>query len=123
MNCENHNPYQALTRIFHEPNRLAIMSALAAASEELRFTELKDQCDLTDGNLSRHLKTLEESEMIQIRKCFIDQKPRTTITITNSGRSSFLDYLGNLEEVLNKAANALAADKQKSATALNMQSV
>ena len=44
----------ALERIFHEPNRLAIMSTLCAADEGLAFTDLRDACGLTDGNLNRH---------------------------------------------------------------------
>ena len=63
MNPEPHAP-DALERLFHEPSRLAIMSALAAAERAgLTFTELKEQCRLTDGNLNRHLAALEDSEI------------------------------------------------------------
>lgn len=47
-----------LERIFHEPNRLAVMSHLAAAAQGLTFPALRDACGLTDGNLNRHLKAL-----------------------------------------------------------------
>ena len=49
------NPFEALERIFHEPSRMAIMSALCAADGGLTFNELKERCALTDGNLNRHL--------------------------------------------------------------------
>ena len=58
----------SLERIFHEPNRMAILSALCAAGDPLSFTELKALSGLTDGNLSRHLKALEEAGIIRIQK-------------------------------------------------------
>lgn len=99
--------FTQLKRVFHEPSRLAIMSALAATDDGLTFTELKEECDLTDGNLSRHLKTLEENGMIAIDKSFVGAKPRTTVQITNDGRQSFVEYLDALANVLLKASDAL----------------
>jgi DNA-binding transcriptional ArsR family regulator len=111
------NPYSALEPIFHEPNRLAIMSALCNAPRGLTFTELKTECNLTDGNLSRHLKALEEAKAIKVKKSFVGVKPQTTVLLSDKGRDSFLQYLQALEEVLQKAASAMASDK-KPATAL-----
>lgn len=108
------NPYDALEKIFHEPNRLAIMSSLCATSEGLTFNQLKDECKLTDGNLSRHLKALEESKVIKIKKSFVGSKPQTRVNLTDHGRNSFLEYLKALEEVLKKAATAIAPDKKAS---------
>lgn len=82
------NPYTALKTIFHEPNRLAIMSALCSSADGLTFKELKESCELTDGNLSRHLKALEEAQVILIEKKFIGAKPRTTVVLTDIGRES-----------------------------------
>ena len=53
-----HDPANALERLFHEPNRLAILSALCTARNGISFTDLRDACRLTDGNLNRHLKAL-----------------------------------------------------------------
>jgi DNA-binding HxlR family transcriptional regulator len=106
------NPYAALTRIFHEPNRLAIMSVLCNAEEGLTFNALKEECDLTDGNLSRHLKTLEETKAIRIRKSFVKGKPQTTIYLTERGRQNFIDYLEALKLALQKAAESLAQEKE-----------
>ncbi len=104
------NPYSALPRVFHEPSRLSIMSALGGATEGLSFNELKEQCDLTDGNLSRHLKTLEEAGAVEINKRFVGARPRTTVFLTDAGRESFVEYLGALEAALQRAAEAMAAD-------------
>lgn len=103
-------PYDALEKIFHEPNRLAIMSALCAADgNALTFNELKTGCALTDGNLSRHLAVLEEAGAVTIRKEFVGVKPRTTVILTAKGIRHFGDYLAALEEVLTRAKRAQAA--------------
>ncbi|MGE4488459.1 MAG: transcriptional regulator [Kiritimatiellales bacterium] len=106
------NPFQALEKIFHEPNRLAIMSALCAADNGLTFVELKAGCDLTDGNLNRHLNVLKESKVIRIKKTFVDDKPRTTVFITKDGLNRFSEYLGALVSVIEQARDALPASVQ-----------
>ena len=106
------NLYEALERIFHEPNRLSIMSALAASDKGLTFTELREQCRLTDGNLNRHLKALEESRVVKIRKAFVDAKPQTTIAITSVGLERFSQYLAALSEVLKAARKAVQTEKE-----------
>jgi DNA-binding transcriptional ArsR family regulator len=108
MPAKHENPYIALKQIFHEPNRLAIVSALCGAVEGLTFNELKEECNLTDGNLSRHLKALEDAGIVKIEKTFVGAKPRTTVFLMDHGRESFLEYLQALEQVLRKAAESAA---------------
>lgn len=107
------NPYDALGKVFHEPNRLAIMSALCASSGGMTFVELKSACGLTDGNLNRHLKVLEQGGAIKIKKEFVDAKPRTTVIVTAKGVNRFNEYLGALSAVLTKAKKALPVTKEK----------
>ncbi|MGW7540943.1 transcriptional regulator [Streptomyces sp. NPDC054770] len=40
---------------------------------------------VTDGNLSRHLKVLEESGMITVEKGYAGRRPRTWVTLTREG--------------------------------------
>lgn len=108
------NPFEALEKIFHEPSRLAIMSALLGDSSGISFNELKEVCNLTDGNLSRHLSALEKSKVVEIGKTFVSNRPRTTVSLTPSGRESFLEYLAALEEVLLKATKITQAKTKNS---------
>lgn len=101
---------EAIERIFHEPNRMAILSVLGAARHGVPFTELRDQCGLTDGNLSRHLKALEEEGVVRCTKAFVNDKPRTTVFLTASGAKRFQAYLDALAEVLKKAKRAMGGD-------------
>lgn len=107
------NPFQALEKIFHEPNRLAIMSALCAADNGLSFSELKDECSLTDGNLNRHLKVLKESKVVRIEKKFVADKPRTTVFITTKGLDRFNDYLEALSDIMKQTRAALPKKQKK----------
>ena len=111
MKTPAHSPYEALEKVFHEPNRLAIMSALCAAEKGMTFNELKEDCRLTDGNLNRHLKALDEAGAVRIEKAFVDSKPRTTAFISKRGLDSFGQYLSALSEVLEKARRAVPAEK------------
>jgi DNA-binding HxlR family transcriptional regulator len=104
------SPYSALNKLFHEPNRLAIVSALCTATHGITFNELKEECNLTDGNLSRHLRSLQRARIIRIKKSFVQSKPQTTIYFTERGRDSFIRYLEALEEVLLKAAESLGSE-------------
>jgi DNA-binding MarR family transcriptional regulator len=87
------------------------MSALAADEEGIAFTGLKEACNLTDGNLSRHLKALEEAGAVKIAKSFVGVKPRTTISMTAGGRQQFTTYLDALEQVLRTAEQAVSQSK------------
>ena len=107
MTHDSDSPYEALEKIFHEPNRMAIVSAVCAANKGVRFPELKDTCGLTDGNLNRHLKVLQEAGVVRIEKAFIKEKPCTTVHMTRAGLDRFHEYLSALADVLKAAEAAL----------------
>lgn len=93
-------PYDALKDVLHEPNRLAVVSLLAGADEgPLTFAELRDGCGLTDGNLSCHLRALEEAGHVQVFKGYEGRRPRTTVELTDSGREALIHYIGALRAV------------------------
>ena len=110
MTAPAHDP-ASLERLFHEPSRLAILSTLCAARDGLTFTELRDACRLTDGNLSRHLKALEEEGVVRIRKAFVADKPRTTVALTRDGLARFSLYLDTLSAVLQDARRAARQER------------
>jgi len=100
-------PVDSLERVFHEPNRLAILSTLCASDEPMSFTLLRDSCGLTDGNLNRHLKALEDAGVIRVKKTFVDRKPRTTVSITNRGLDRFQQYVDALGVALKRARQSI----------------
>ncbi len=95
--------YEGIDRAFHEKARLGIMISLLAVSEGRLFSELKHLCDLTEGNLSRHLQILEDGRFIEIEKRFQNKRPQTICRLTPHGRKCFLEYLEELERALKDA--------------------
>ena len=92
--------YPGLERIFHERGRLAICTCLIAHSAGLSFTELQAACDLTDGNLSRHVHALTEVGIVTTEKRRGSGRPLTVYRITKRGRQRFLAYVNELESVV-----------------------
>ena len=78
--------------VIHGRMRLGIMVYLAEA-ESADFTELKTVLEATQGNLSVHLKKLEEAGFVTIAKSFKANKPLTRVSITSAGRKAFAAYL------------------------------
>jgi DNA-binding MarR family transcriptional regulator len=103
--------YEGLERAIHEKARLGIMTSLMTRPEGLSFNELKELCDLTDGNLNRHLEVLSEAGLVVIRKEEGSGRGRTLCKITPSGRTRFKEYLEELERVIADAAAASAAGR------------
>jgi DNA-binding MarR family transcriptional regulator len=81
-----------LDDVIHGRMRLGIMAYLADA-EVADFTELKAVLGATQGNLSVHLKKLEDAGYIAIEKKFKDRKPLTRARLTDAGRKAFAAYL------------------------------
>lgn len=95
----NPEPFLQLDRVIHEKGRLAILSALAA-SPELSFTELRDLLQMTDGNLTTHIRTLQEAGYLGVTKSFRAGRPLTTCALTPAGRTAFGAYLALLEQIV-----------------------
>ena len=78
--------------VIHGRMRLGIMVYLSDA-DSADFTELKTVLEATQGNLSVHLKKLEEAGYVSIEKSFKANKPLTRVSITRGGRQAFAAYL------------------------------
>ncbi|MFC3079601.1 winged helix-turn-helix domain-containing protein [Phenylobacterium terrae] len=81
-----------LDDVIHGRMRLGIMAYLADA-EVADFNELKAVLQATQGNLSVHLRKLEDAHYIEIEKSFLGRKPLTRARITPRGRKAFAEYL------------------------------
>jgi len=95
-----------LDDVIHGRVRLGIMAYLAS-SEVADFTELKQVLQVTQGNLSVHLRKLEQAGYVEIEKSFLDRKPLTRARITRAGRQAFSGYL----EAMSKLVGASPSTK------------
>ncbi|MFA5552717.1 MAG: transcriptional regulator [Trueperaceae bacterium] len=98
-------PFQEMARLsklIHEPARLAIVSALSAC-QAADFVFLRRLTGLSKGNLSNHLSRLEEGGIVEIRKEFVGKAPRTVVSLTEAGRRSAMAYWEQLERLKREA--------------------
>ncbi len=103
--------YQQLDDIIHSRIRLAVM-ALLASLETAEFTFIREKIGATDGNLSIHLKKLEEAEYIAVTKTFVDRKPVTIYTLNKKGRKAFELYVERLEQLVKQSAHTSVKGKK-----------
>ena len=94
-----------LDEIIHQSTRLRIMALLVSVPEDdrLAYGFIQNTLGLTGGNLTTHLRKLQEADYLTMEKEFVDAKPRTWVRATHGGRRAFADYLVNLERVLNQS--------------------
>ena len=106
--------YEGLDRVLHEKARLGILSSLMANPNGLLFTELKELCDLTDGNLARHMQTLQEAGLVEVWKKTEGKRPQTLVRMTDAGRERFMEYIGLLEQIVGDALDSAKASRRAS---------
>jgi DNA-binding MarR family transcriptional regulator len=88
-----------LDEVIHGRLRLGIMAYLSGA-EVAEFGELKTRLQATDGNLSVHLRKLEEAGYVAIDKSFVGRKPLTRVALTPAGRDAFVRYLDAMAKLV-----------------------
>ena len=85
--------------VIHGRMRLGIVAYLANA-EVADFNELKAALQATQGNLSVHLRKLEEAGYVSVEKRFVRRKPQTRYALTDRGRTALLEHVEHLEMLL-----------------------
>ena len=88
-----------IDEVIHGPVRLAIMAFLSGAGRAT-FAELKARAGVTDGNLSVHLRKLEDAGYVLIEKAFVDRRPLTTAILSEAGRTAWIAYLDRMGAIL-----------------------
>ncbi len=91
--------HKNIDEILHSRLRLAILAILSSV-DEIDFTSLCKEVNTTNGNLSAHLKKLENINYISIEKRFVDKKPLTTCKVTENGLKAFQAYLDMIEQLI-----------------------
>ncbi len=99
--------YAGLERVFHEKARLGIMTCLISHADGLAFSDLKELCAVSDGNLNRHLEVLKEAELIEIEKVGAGRSAKSTVQITRAGQQAFARYLEELQRVIEDASQSV----------------
>jgi DNA-binding MarR family transcriptional regulator len=93
------HPVQALDDVVHQRTRLGLLAILNEVSRA-EFGYLKDALELTGGNLSRHLRVLEDAGLIDVEKGYEGRRPRTWLKITKRGRQALTEELAALKALV-----------------------
>lgn len=80
------------------------MSSLAAANG-LSFTELRDVLKMTDGNVTAHVRALQQAGYVAITKTIQNGRMLTTFSLTNPGTLAFRNYINLLEQIVQQTRN------------------
>ena len=97
--------FNGLDTAVHGPIRLGVLTALQTDGP-LDFTTLKKRLDVADGAMGIHLRKLEDIGYIACKKTFVGRRPKSTYRITSKGRSSLLNYLEAMQQVIDAVASS-----------------
>ena len=97
--------FNGLDTAVHGPIRLGVLTALQTDGP-FDFTTLKKRLDVADGAMGIHLRKLEDIGYIACKKTFVGRRPKSTYRITSKGRSSLLNYLEAMQQVIDAVASA-----------------
>jgi DNA-binding MarR family transcriptional regulator len=82
------------------------MSYLAGNENKvISYNELLDKLEFTSGNLSVQLKKLKDAGYLEIKKTFKDNKPYTTVSITQQGTEALNRYVEEMEGIIQSLKN------------------
>ena len=95
-----------LDPVIHAQARLRVVSALSILREDdkVSFPRLQDSLRMTAGNLSVHLRKLEDAGYVEVTKTHQGRMPTTLVSLTRRGRLAFDDYTAALHALLNGTA-------------------
>ena len=96
--------HNKLDDVIHGRIRLGVVAYLSAVDSAL-FGELRDQVGATDGNLSAHLRKLEDAGYVQADKSFVNRKPQTRLSLTPEGRKAWRIWLDRIDALRSAAGN------------------
>tara|TARA_R110002072_G_scaffold84150_1_gene190795 strand:+ start:99 stop:404 length:306 start_codon:yes stop_codon:yes gene_type:complete len=89
----------SLDDVIHGKLRLGLMAYLSSV-DGATFGELRERTGATDGNLSVHLRKLEEAGYVAIDKRFVDRRPQTTASLSPAGRKAWIAYLDQMRGLI-----------------------
>jgi DNA-binding MarR family transcriptional regulator len=95
------HPANGLDDTVHQRVRLGILT-IAHEARRVEFSYLRNNLDLTAGNLSQHLGVLETAGLITIEKGYAGKRARTWVTLTKAGRTALAEEIANLKLLISR---------------------
>ncbi|MAC36123.1 MAG: transcriptional regulator [Halieaceae bacterium] len=99
MNSTSNLAAEDINDLIHGRVRLAAMAYIAGAGDA-DFTAIKKAVNTSDGNMSVHLRKLEDAGYLAVTKGYNDRKPQTIYALTDKGRAAWDEYLEKMRQLL-----------------------
>jgi DNA-binding MarR family transcriptional regulator len=74
--------------------------SILMVNDQVDFNTLKEELQVTDGNLASHMSSLEKQGYIAVLKSFVGKKPHTNYSVTKVGQKAFKEHIAALEKIL-----------------------
>jgi DNA-binding MarR family transcriptional regulator len=100
--AQNPFDHSGIDDVIHGRIRLGAVAYLSTVQSAL-FPELRDTVGATDGNLSTHLRKLEDAGYVRVEKSFVNRKPQTRVALTEAGRKAWLQWLERMRDLAGAA--------------------
>jgi DNA-binding MarR family transcriptional regulator len=94
--------HNQIDELIHGRIRLGAVAYLASLDSAL-FTELRDAVGATDGNLSAHIRKLEDAGYVSVTKSFVGRKPQTRVALSHRGRQAWNTWLDRIQKLTRAA--------------------
>lgn len=95
------HPANGLNDIVHQRVRLGILT-IAHEARQVEFGYLRENLELTAGNLSQHLSVLETAGLISVEKGYAGKRARTWISLTKAGRTALREEIDQLKQLIDQ---------------------
>jgi DNA-binding MarR family transcriptional regulator len=95
------HPTNGLDDTVHQRVRLGILT-IAHEARRVEFSYLRNNLELSAGNLSQHLGVLENAGLITIEKGYAGKRARTWVTLTKTGRAALVEEIANLKLLISR---------------------
>jgi len=95
------HPTNGLDDTVHQRVRLGILT-IAHEARRVEFSYLRNNLELSAGNLSQHLGVLENAGLVTIEKGYAGKRARTWVTLTKAGRTALAEEIANLKLLISR---------------------
>ena len=84
--------HSELDNLIHSPKRLEMLAILAGA-DRASFAHLREQLQISEADLSRQIRRLQEAGIIKVVKLSPNPQKGTWISITPNGLDRFRNHM------------------------------
>jgi DNA-binding MarR family transcriptional regulator len=105
------HPANGLDDTVHQRVRLGILT-IANEARRVEFSYLRDNLELTAGNLSQHLGVLESAGLVTLEKGYAGKRARTWVTLTRAGEAALAAEIAQLKLLIRQVERGGTAPGQ-----------